>query len=148
MTQVNWIPRIYIHNHTHYMILEESAYVPILFTLLPHLVYLWSSSIKLSAWHIVVVQPTHVEHTWTAVVQELTCSEVLATEAKNQMGWSVIHKAEGASLGWGIHVHPNNYSLQSHRGDLKLKSLGLAHRLSAYEIKAPFVKHLFLKLDK
>lgn len=105
------------------MILEESAYVSISFLLLPHLVFLWPS-IRLNAWLIVVVRSLCVEGARTATVQELTCSEVLAAEAENQVAWGPV------SLGWGIHSSPHDYSLQSHRGDLKLKSLGLTPRLS------------------
>lgn len=47
----------------------------------------------------------------------ITCSEVPEIETEVQMGWSIIHTAEATSLGWGIHVSPDNHSLQSNRGD-------------------------------
>ena len=110
-----------------------------------HILFIWSPSTRHCAWYIVVFQSIHVECTWTAVVQGLTCSEVPATGAEDQVCWSIIHTA---SFGWGIHVSPDNHSLQSHREDLKLKNLGLVHRLSVYRIKTPFVTHLLLKLNK
>lgn len=110
-----------------------------------HILFIWSPSNRHGAWHIVVVQSIHVEHTWTAVVQGLTCSEVRVTGAEDQVCWSIIHTA---SFGWGINVSPDSHSLQSHKEDLKLKNLGLVHWLSAYRIKTPFVMHLLLKLNK
>lgn len=116
--------------------------------LVPYLVYLWSPCIRHSAWHIAGVQYIHVECIQTDIVQELTCLEIPEIEAEDQVGWCVIHTAEAASYGWGIHVSPENHSLQSNKGDLKLKSLELVHEFSAYRIKTPFVMYLFIKLNK
>lgn len=126
------------------MILKESAYVSILLMLVPNLVYL-----------IPQYQARCLAHCGGSILPcwvHLNCSSTRinllrssCNWAEDKVCWSIIHTA---SFGWGIHVSPDSHSLQNHREDLKLKNLGLLHRLSAYRIKIPFVMHLLLKLNK